>query len=280
VPFTKLWLDDVPRLLASGWVYLSSGLGLSLWLLLAPRSRERSLSRADLPMLGLSILAGSIAAPLALFEGLARAPANLSSLLLNLEVVLTVVLAVALFGESLDRRRWVGTALVVLASAAIVFAPGGDGEGTVAGGLWIAAACLFWAVDNNVMRRIAAKDSLEIARWKGLVGGAVSMGVGLALGQALPARAEAWIGGAAIGVVSYGLSLALFIVGLRTLGAARTSALFGTHSFFGVVASAIVLREALTGRVLALAVVLALGVFLLLGRRPPDARGHAPDGVP
>jgi drug/metabolite transporter (DMT)-like permease len=276
VPFSKLWLEGAPRLFAAGWVYLSSGVGLFLFRRLSP-VRGLPLSRSDVPALALAILFGAVLAPFALFTGLARAPASLSSLLLNLEIVFTAAIAVLWFHERLDRRHTLGTALVVLGSAGTFLTEqaSGDDQG---GGLWIVAACLCWAVDNNVTRRISAKDPVAIAAWKGLVGGAVSLAACLALGQALPSGSAPWLGGAAIGLVAYGVSLSLFVLGLRSVGAARTVALFGVHPFVGLLASAVVLGEPLTPLVLGLAAILAVGVALLVGES--RARGGPSAGPP
>lgn len=55
--------------------------------------------------------------PLLLTAGLARTPAATASLLLNLELVATIVLAALFFGEHIGRRVAGGTVLVVVAGA-------------------------------------------------------------------------------------------------------------------------------------------------------------------
>jgi drug/metabolite transporter (DMT)-like permease len=46
-----------------------------------------------------------------------------------------------------------------------------------------------------------------------------------------------------LGVFSYGLSVYLFILAMRGLGSARTSALFGSAPFVGMLLSIVLLRE-------------------------------------
>jgi hypothetical protein len=46
-----------------------------------------------------------------------------------------------------------------------------------------------------------------------------------------------------LGSISYGISIQLFIVAMRHMGAARTSTLFGIAPFVGVVLSLVLLRE-------------------------------------
>lgn len=286
VPLSKQWLGGgVPRWIASGWVYATAGVGLFLLRRLWPARGERPLERADVPWLAAAIVLGGVLAPFALFTGLDRTPSSLASLLLNGEVVFTAVLAVALFRERLDGWRVVGVALVVLGSAGTFLVERGREEAGVAGeggGAWIVAACFLWALDNNVTRRIAHKDPMQIAAWKGLGGGAVSLAVAALRRDPWPTGLAPLLGGAAIGFVAYGLSLCLFALGLRTVGAARTAALFGVHPFVGVVAAVLVLGEPLTLHVVGLALVLAAGVALLVLEppAPSPAPGAPPPGVP
>src|SRR5207237_2842370 len=79
-------------------------------------------------------LAGAVLATYAELRGLARLPAGVASLLLNVEGVLTPLIAVVFFRERLSASRWAGAALVLLgglACAAATSAPGEGGEGSV-----------------------------------------------------------------------------------------------------------------------------------------------------
>ena len=44
------------------------------------------------------------------------------------------------------------------------------------GALAIVGACLCWAIDNNLTRKVSASDPLQIAAIKGLVAGTVNLG--------------------------------------------------------------------------------------------------------
>jgi drug/metabolite transporter (DMT)-like permease len=139
------------------------------------------------------------------------------------------------------------------------------------GAAWVALACLLWAVDNNLTRRISARDPVRIARWKALAGGTASLALAAALGVPFPTAPEPWIAGAALGLLLYGASLVLFVVGIRSLGAARATAVFGVHPFLGAVAAAVVLGEPLTPGLAVVAVLLAVGVALVAWEpRPPS----------
>src|SRR4029077_6412968 len=104
------------------------------------------------------------------------------------------------------------------------------------GALLIAAACLCWRIDSNLTRKISGCDPSQIAMWKGLAAGAVNTGLALATGAKLPAMSII-LAVAAIGFLSYGVSLVLFIRALRHLGAARTGAYFFTPPLGGTAPS-------------------------------------------
>ena len=89
--------------------------------------------------------------------GLDGASAAATALLLNLEPILTVLLAWLVFGEAVGRRIAVGM-LAIGAGALVLAWQGGSATGGAAAMLAVAAACLGWAIDNNLTRKIALSD--------------------------------------------------------------------------------------------------------------------------
>jgi drug/metabolite transporter (DMT)-like permease len=138
--------------------------------------------------------------------------------------------------------------------------------------LLVAGACLAWAIDNNLTRKVALSDATWIAMVKGLAAGTTNLALALALGAAWPP--PAFVAGAAlVGFASYGASLALFVVALRELGTARTGAYFSVAPFFGAVL-AIALGEPLTWQLTAAGVLMAIGVALHLSERHEHRHVH------
>src|SRR5207248_7730164 len=133
--------------------------------------------------------------------------------------------------------------------------------GSVAGPLLIAAACLAWALDNNLTRRVSGGDAVVLAALKGLIAGATNLGLALAIGARLPAPGAIAAAGL-LGLVGYGVSLALFIMALRDLGTARTSAYFSIAPFFGAVLALLVLGERPEPAFWIAAALMGLGVWL------------------
>lgn len=263
-PLAKLLVHDLSPWMLAGLLYLGSGIGLGLTrLLTGSRKRgERGLRGAEWFWLLAAVAAGGVAGPVLLMFGLTATPASTASLLLNLEGVFTALLAWFVFREGVDRRLVVG--MIAIVAGAVVLSWGGTvsldgGWGPAA----VAAACLMWAVDNNLTRKVSLADPADIATIKGLVAGTVNVGIALALGDALPATPTA-AAAMLVGLLGYGVSLVLFVVALRHIGAARTGAYFSTAPFVGGIASLAIFGEPLTVGLAAAAALMGMGVWLHL----------------
>ena len=278
-PLAKLLLSGTDPWMLAGLLYLGSGFGLAA-IHLARRSIARShapavrLSRAEWGWLGAAILCGGIAGPVLLMFGLAATTAASASLLLNLEGVLTALLAWYVFRENFDRRIALGMAAI--SAGAIVLAWTGTPRlESLLGPLAVTLACLAWALDNNLTRKVALGDPLVIAMLKGLVAGVVNVVLALALGARLPAP-EVALGAGVVGLAGYGLSLALFVVALRHLGTARTGAYFSTTPFVGAAIAIVFLAEPLSPQFIAAALLMGVGVWLHLTERHDHEHIHEP----
>src|SRR6266851_1666522 len=138
--------------------------------------------------------------------------------------LLSLAIAWLVFHENVDRRIALGAAAILGGATLLSWQPD-LGAGVGRGALAIAGACVFWAVDNNLTRRLSGADPLQIAAVKGLVAGAVNLALALLLGAPWPGAGTALLAGA-VGLAGYGVSLVLFVRALRHLGTARTMAYF------------------------------------------------------
>jgi drug/metabolite transporter (DMT)-like permease len=130
----------------------------------------------------------------------------------------------------------------------------------------VAGACLCWAIDNNLTRKVSGGDPVQVAAAKGLVAGTVNLALALTLGARLPAVA-AVLASAAVGLVGYGVSLVLFVLALRHLGTARTGAYFSLAPSVGASVSLLVFQEVPGAAFLAAAALMGVGVWLHLTER-------------
>lgn len=274
-PFAKQFVGDMSALLLAGLLYLGSGVGLMGLRLMRDRGwRNPGLAHVEWPWLLGAIACGGIAGPTLLMLGLARTSAASASLLLNLEGVLTALLAWVVFKENANRRVVVGMLLIVVGGLVLSWpgSPTSGGDDWL-GAAFIVGACLCWALDNNLTRQVANSDALFIAGLKGLTAAAVNIGLALVMGQSLPPWA---VGGAVllIGFLGYGVSLTLFVVALRGLGAARTGAYFGAAPFMGAAIAIGVFHESTSPLFWGAGLLMALGLWLHLTERHEHPHWH------
>jgi drug/metabolite transporter (DMT)-like permease len=277
-PLAKILLGQVDPWLLAGFLYLGAGVGLATVQIgraaLGLERAEAALRRADIPWLAAVVLSGGIVGPVLLMLGLALTPASSAALLLNLEGIFTLAIAWTVFRENVDRRIAIGAAAILCGAALLSWDPGGS-FGVSWGVLAIAGACLAWAIDNNLTRKLSNADPLQITTIKGLVAGSVNLALALAQGTTVPGAA-AVLGAGLVGFLGYGVSLVLFVLALRHLGTARTGAYFSSAPFIGAVVAIVVLGDAVTPILLLAAALMALGVYLHLTERHEHEHEHEP----
>lgn len=271
-PLAKLLLGNVGPWMLAALFYLGSGLGLAIYRM-ARRSAPVKLPPGEAKWLGGATLAGGVVGPVLLMVGLTGMPASGASLLLNAEGVFTALLAWIAFRENFDRRIAFGMASIA-AGAVILSWP----NEVSFSGLWpalaILGACFAWGIDNNLTRKVSLNDATWIASVKGLVAGCVNLALAVAMGDRLPSMPV--LGGAMlVGFLAYGVSLALFVVGLRHLGTARTGAYFSVAPFFGA-ALALASGEPVTARLIAAGLLMGFGVWLHLTEKHEHPHVHEP----
>jgi len=226
------------------------------------------------PWLAGAVLSGGVLGPVLLMLGLAGTPASSASLLLNLEGVLTALLAWIVFRENVDIRIFLGMAAIVAGGVLLSWLQAPP-AGLPWGALAIAGACLCWAIDNNLTRVVSGGDPVQVAAIKGGVAGTINIAAALALGQHLPGAPRLLAAGA-IGLAGYGISLAAFVLALRHLGAARTGAYFSTAPFVGAALSLLLLRETPGVGFWIAGALMALGAWLHLSEHHAHEHTHEP----
>ena len=221
-----------------------------------------------------AIISGGILAPIILMISLKSTPASTASLLLNFEGVGTTLIALFFFRESIGRRALAAILVITLASI-FLSTDFRSGFGFSLGALGVILACFLWGVDNNFTRNISAKDPLTIVAWKGLVAGTFSLLLGLGLGQQLPALTTI-LSILLLGFISYGLSTMLFIYSMRGLGAARTSALYGTAPLAGVLLSILIFNDPITLMFALATILMIIGAYWLANEEHSHFHIHMP----
>jgi drug/metabolite transporter (DMT)-like permease len=276
-PIAKTLVAEMPPLLLAGLLYAGSGAGLSILMAVRAMGLGRaSIVRprgADLVwLLGATAFGGAVG-PYLLMYGLRLTDSASASLILNLEGVFTALLAWFAFKENFDRRIAAGMALIVAGGVVLSMGSALRAGGFV-GPLAIAGACLSWAIDNNLTRKVSINDAMLVACIKGLVAGPISVSLALRDG-AHPPTVTLLLRVGVLGFVGYGLSLTLFVLALRSLGTARTGAYFSLAPFIGA-ALAVALGAPLTPTLMIAGLFMGAGVWLHLTESHAHRHRHLP----
>lgn len=235
-----------------------------------PRSGRR-LARTDAPRLGLVVLLGAVLAPTLYVAGLGRAGPTATSLVLNFEAVFTAGLAWLLYREPVGRR--VGLAMLLMLAGGALVAGGAGGEAaSFTGVALVVAATAGWAADNTLSRGLAEADPLDVVLAKGGIGGLITGGLAVIIGEPmpLPVAAAALL---ALGASGYGLSLRFYLLAQRRIGAARTGSVFAAGPFLGAALGWVLGDRGGASTWLASAAFLA-GVVLHATERHAHPHGH------
>jgi drug/metabolite transporter (DMT)-like permease len=277
-PLAKTLVGEIPPVLLAGLLYAGSGVGLAAGLLIrrvaigGASSQEFAWPRRhDIGWLAGSILFGGVLGPVLLMLGLTSTAASVGALLLNLEAVFTASLAWFVFHENFDRRVAAGMGLIIIGGLVLSWTPRHIAVST--GALFIAAACLCWAIDNNLTRKVSASDAMVIACVKGLVAGAVNTSVAVFMGAAIPSL-SATAAAAVVGLAGYGISLTLFVLALRDLGTARTGAYFSAAPFFGAILAILLQGETISWQLVVASLLMAVGVWLHITEHHAHLHAH------
>ncbi len=265
-PFAKILLGEISPILLAGLFYFGSALGLGFIFLVKEfwskeyRGSKKILAK-DIPYLIGAVVIGGIAAPVILMIGISLIPSSSASLLLNSEVVLTALTSWFVFKEKFDWHVMIGMLFTILANILTI----GQLElvvGAPWGGVMIVLACLCWAIDNNLIRKISANDVLVISTIKVGVAGSINLLIALLIGSRLPDIFKL-LQVLIIGFLGYGLSLVFFVLALRKMTTARVGAYFSIAPFCGAALSLLILQENPSLLFFVAAFLMMIGVMIL-----------------
>jgi drug/metabolite transporter (DMT)-like permease len=276
-PFAKLLIGEIDPWVLAGILYFGAGLGLFCVLgiqALKAKVFPRLPSKKDFIWLMGATLFGGILGPVLLMKGLSLTSAATSSLLLNMEGVLTSCIAWLVFKEHYDRRIIFGMIAIVVGGIILSWSAGGTFSFT-AGSIYILAACLCWAVDNNLTRNVSANDAVLITTIKSAVAGSTNLVLAIAIGRSFPSVVNmAW--GALLGFLGYGLSIVCFVLSLRAIGTSRTGAYFSAAPFVGAILSLLLFQNEISLQLIVAGIFMGWGVWLHLTEVHHHEHEHEP----
>lgn len=265
-PITRRLLNDSEPVALAGLLYLGAAIAS---LPFALRRQMLEVPRPDLAKVATAVFVGAAVAPVLLLQGLERVPAPTVSILLNLELVATVLLAWVVFRERIDRTTALGVTLILAAGLSLTW---GSVDSIGPAALLIAAACAGWGIDNATTASVKALTPAQITAVKGALAGTVNLALGLTLWpDDRPTLATA-LGGLAVGAIGYGASMVMWIAGARVIGASRGQAVFATAPFVGILLAWPITGERIGGRAGVAVALAAVGVVAVT--RQSETRAH------
>jgi drug/metabolite transporter (DMT)-like permease len=270
-PAASVLAGDMPALVLAGLLYLGAALAVTP-AVVRHRPNATALSAGWRP-LAVAVVFGGAIGPVLLVAGLARTSAATASLLLNFELVATILLAATLFREHLGARLLAAAALVSTAGVILVWQPGVAFD---TGGLFVIGACACWGLDNAVTSKIDQLSPEQITLTKGVVAGGANLILGLILASSLNLGAGEVLAALAIGALGYGASITLWVKGARDLGAARGQVIFAAAPFIGATVAWALLGDAVTVAQLVAVPVAILGVGQSLRSGHEHRHAHEP----
>jgi drug/metabolite transporter (DMT)-like permease len=247
---------------------------MAIALLAASRTRGPALRRGDAGRIVAIAIVGAALGPALLAWGLQRTGGLVGSLLLNLEAAFTVALARAFYREPIGHRVALAVLAMVAGGVALALDASTGATWDLVGAAAIAGATACWALDNTLTRPLAEREPLAVVAAKASIGAALSTIFAVAIGEPAPAFAPA----AVIflcGATGYGLSLRLYLLAQRRIGAGRTGSVFALAPFVGA-ALAVALGDRVAGGwTVAATTLFALGVYLHLTEHHHHRHAHA-----
>ena len=262
-PFSKLLMTQIPPSFMAGLLYLGAGLGMIPLCFVKNISSSistRRITRQDLPYI-FGMVSLDIAAPIFLMTALIKVSAVNISLINNLEIATTSVIAFLIFKEKISVRLWIGILLISAAGIILSF-EGSKSLSFSPYSLFAFLACLCWGFENNCTRKLSDCDTTKIVIIKGLGSGAGAILVALITGERIGFSSFIFLA-LLLGFFAYGLSVFTYIQAQRFLGAAKTSSYYAVSPFIAALLSIAIYKE-FPGVAFCIAfIIMAAGTFVI-----------------
>ncbi|MGC1932909.1 MAG: DMT family transporter [Candidatus Nitrosopolaris sp.] len=263
-------VSSVNPLLLSCLVYLISGAAMTP----VVKRVKYSIRRKDYLLLLITSIFGAAIAPAMFFFGLKLTTAIDSSLLSNGEIVFSILLALTVFGEKMNRIGYIAMGLVLV--GVIVVTTNLQFDNSLLkvnpGNLLIIGATLFWGLDNNLIRILSHRiDIPKIIQLKSFIGGIILLASTVSLGISLSINLIEIPYILLLGIVGFAASLYFFLQGLRKIGTTNTLLILSLSSVFGMFLAGIFLHERVTLFQIIAVVIMLSGIYLINRKNMHDS---------
>lgn len=255
-------LYDINPLLLSSLVYLISGLTLTP----AARNLRQYIEKKDYVLLITTAISGAAIAPAMFFFGLKETTAADSSVLVNGEIIFSVLLAILFFKEKLNPVGFASVALVLIGVTIITTNLDFNNLQLKAnyGNLLIIGATFFWGLDNNISKILSQKMPIsKLIQLKCFIGGTILFVLTGLLSIPLVINLAQIPYIVLLGIVGFAASLYFFLQSLRKIGTVKTTLIFSFSSLFGLVLASMLLHEQITIYQMIAVGIMVSGIYLI-----------------
>lgn len=273
----KIVLKDMHPLVVAGLIYFSAGILLALIRFLPSFKRisekfrinveNKKLHKTDWFYLILVAVCGAVIAPFLFLYGLNISTAVNASLLLNTEVLFTVLIAFLFLNERTGKKDYFAMFLLFLAAILITTNLNVSEINLtekIIGNLFIVGGTFFWALDNSLSKKLSIEnDAIKVASLKSLIGGTIVLLAVLFLQIPFNITLAQIPYLLFVGFFSIGLSLILFLSSLRMIGSMKTIVIFSTSSLFGAISAFIILKEPISVIQVIAGIIMFCAVYLM-----------------
>ncbi|CAM3755034.1 EamA family transporter [Pseudoalteromonas maricaloris] len=200
-------------------------------------------------VLGVGLFLGVLKFSLLFIAMESNASAGIASLLLQAQVIFTVLLSVLLLKETMDRFQVVGISIATFGFS--LFFINSSGSTTILGAVLILLAALFWSFSNLIMKRLQDVNLLHFIVWVSLVPPlplftlSYFIETDAPLTLLLNTTTQSWLSIAYVGYISTLIAFAVWGWLLKNYKAAAVTPFALLIPIVGIVGSALLLNEQL-----------------------------------
>ncbi|WP_425606895.1 EamA family transporter [Pseudoalteromonas piscicida] len=200
-------------------------------------------------VLGVGLFLGVLKFSLLFIAMESNASAGIASLLLQAQVIFTILLSVLLLKETMDRFQVVGISIATFGFS--LFFINSSGSTTILGAVLILFAALFWSFSNLIMKRLQDVNLLHFIVWVSLVPPlplftlSYFIETDAPLTLLLNTTTQSWLSIAYVGYISTLIAFAIWGWLLKNHKAAAVTPFALLIPIVGIVGSALLLNEQL-----------------------------------
>jgi len=261
---SKPVLANSSPLIYASLVYLLASLSS---IPLGYKAKNFKVQKKDWPILLAITLSGAVIAPILFFIGLKQTTASDTAILSNAETIFTVLIALIFFKERLRPLGYLAIGLVLI--GIVIVTTNLQFTNILSdlkkeGNLLIILAMAFWGLDNNLSKIVTHRINIsKIVQLKGAIGGSIVLIFAIITGSSINIPLIQIPNLLLVGMVGFGVSLYLFLHGLRRIGTVKTVLIYSTGTIFGLSFASIFLHETVGAYQVGAIALMLSGIYII-----------------